>query len=374
MVGHCRFARFAGDGVEVRFLQALAQRHGVAHGGQAAPHGTLAHHHQQVAHLAEFPQRFDVLGVGTAALHKPEVTTLREGFDVGERRFVERHEFGHVEYFRVNIQHRHVAPKTAGQRHGGDGFLFEVGYPGFIEYLVGVVLLGGLQIKGAVSKWFCKTFAPHNNGTCGTNRHRLFGIAIAQARFLLIVDAHLRFVAAVHIVEHPLAVSCEHLFHAPFAFDAAVVLQHHPPGPIVDQAILKQVRKTRLGNSKFIAHVLQIAVAAFFAGRTKMVAFGKHHLHQRFAHVEQFRSIYFHLQSLFHRFGAGRVIAAVDFTGARAAGAEWRIDMRKVTERRYEDAMCLGGIDQVRSFLCLVGFSIHPKCAGCHGCYGLKRS
>ena len=68
---------------------------------------------------AEFAQHLHVFRIAQAALDQADVAAAN-GFDVGQRRAVKFHQFQQVEQALVNVQKRHVATKTARQRHRGE--------------------------------------------------------------------------------------------------------------------------------------------------------------------------------------------------------------------------------------------------------------
>ena len=81
------------------------------------------------------------------------------------------------------------------------------------------------------------------------------------------------------------------LFNTASATDTTVVVDHHSFGAVIDKAIDEQVGKAADLHPEAIAEALEVTVAAFLAGGTKVIAFGKKHFYHTFANISQFLGI-----------------------------------------------------------------------------------
>ncbi len=117
IVGH---HALGGSGlVLVDLLEAVPEVEIVAQRRHAAGDRAGAHGHQNPAVLAELAQHVDVLGVAHAAFDQSDVARSAV-LDVGERRAVEFDQLGELEQALVDVEQRHVAAETAGERRGRD--------------------------------------------------------------------------------------------------------------------------------------------------------------------------------------------------------------------------------------------------------------
>jgi hypothetical protein len=132
--------------------------------------------------------------------------------------------------------------------------------------------------------------------------------------------------------ENPLTLIGEDFFYATAAADATVVFDDHALGVIIDYAIDKEVWESGYGDAHFIAEPLKVAVAAFFAGRAEVIAFGVHHFDECFAAVEEFGGMYVDVHTFPDERGTGGYGFTVGMDGANPAGAERRIDVWVIAE------------------------------------------
>ncbi len=86
---------------------------------QAAVHRAGTHRDQDLAVLAKLAQYMNVVGIADPALDESDIAGTAV-LDVGERRAVELDTLEQLEQPLVDIEQRHVAAETAGQRSGRD--------------------------------------------------------------------------------------------------------------------------------------------------------------------------------------------------------------------------------------------------------------
>src|SRR5271165_4691711 len=104
---------------EIGLLQAFTQSREIAHGRDTAIYGAGAHRYENAAMLAKFSEHMDVVLVGAAAFHEPDIDEAVEFLLVVQRRFVEIDKIDQLDDPLVDVEERHVASEAAGERAGG---------------------------------------------------------------------------------------------------------------------------------------------------------------------------------------------------------------------------------------------------------------
>jgi hypothetical protein len=104
---------------QVNLGQAAAQVEVVALRGQSAVDGAGADGDEYLAASAELMQYMHVFRVAHAAFDDADVARSAV-LDVGDRRTVEFDEFKQCQQAFVDVQQRHMATETAGERSGSD--------------------------------------------------------------------------------------------------------------------------------------------------------------------------------------------------------------------------------------------------------------